>query len=32
MVVLDRKVYIEKAEELLVQPAYNTIDKIPSTS
>ena len=27
MMVLDRKEYIEKAENLLVQPAYRTIDR-----
>ena len=30
MVVLDRKEYIENAEDLLVQPAYRTIDRDPT--
>ena len=30
MVVLDRKEYIEKAENLLGQPAYRTIDRDPT--
>ena len=30
MVVLDRKEYIEKAENLLAQPAYRTIDRDPT--
>ena len=30
MVVLDKKHYIEKAQELLVQPAYKTIEMDPT--
>ena len=30
MVVLDKREYLEKAEVLLVQPAYRTIDKDPT--
>ena len=30
MVVLDKKEYLEKAEALLAQPAYTTIDKDPT--
>ena len=30
MVVLDRKEYIEKAENILVQPAYRTLDRDPT--
>ena len=29
MVVMDRKDYIDKATNLLVQPAYRTIDRDP---
>ena len=30
MVVMDRKDYIDKATYLLVQPAYRTIDSVPT--
>ena len=30
MVVLDKKEYLEKADALLVQPAYRTIDRDPT--
>ena len=30
MVVLDRENYIEKAEDLLTQPAYRTLDRDPT--
>ena len=30
MIVLDKKEYLEKAETLLAQPAYRTIDKDPT--
>ena len=30
MVVLDRKEYVEKAENLLAQPAYRTLDRDPT--
>ena len=30
MVIMDRKDYIEKATNLLVQPAYRTIDRDPT--
>ena len=30
MVVLDKKEYLEKAEVLLAQPAYGTIDRDPT--
>ena len=30
MVVLDRKEYIDKEENLLVQPAYRTLDRDPT--
>ena len=32
MVVLDRKEYIEKAENLLAQPAYRTLDTDPTNT
>ena len=32
MVVLDRKNYVEKADNLLAQPVYRTIDRDPNTS
>ena len=31
MVVMDREDYIQKAESLLVQPAYRTIDRDPTS-
>ena len=30
MVVLDKKDYLEKAQELLVQPAYRTMERDPT--
>ena len=30
IVVLDKKDYLEKAKELLVQPAYRTIERDPT--
>ena len=31
MVVMDKEDYIQKAESLLVQPAYRTIDRDPTS-